>query len=378
MITLQEIRSHDEFVAQEPEWRALEAAGAASSVFLSWPWQRAWLDHWGAGGLLRTLVFHDWREVVGIAPLIVRRTYGLPLRRLQWIGTGVSDHLDLLVRPGYETTVLRAFLGHLSSRASRHWDVADLQQVQSSRFRDQDPGKSSQSEGEESRNLERGTLNHGLTPQSVAPYLPLPETVEALHAQFGKKLRGNLRYALRALERDHRVEFAQAGPEDLDREMDAFFDLHARRWRSRWQPGVLFSRKVQRFHRQAARGLLEDDALRLHALRLDGRTVASLYCFAYGGVGYYYLGGFDPDLSRSSVGTVLTAHAMESAVREGCREFDFLRGQEPYKYRWGCVDRTNHRLILPGRGVLAACSTRALLWEQAISEAYEKRAHGGG
>src|SRR5206468_3397596 len=128
--------------------------------------------------------------------------------------------------------------------------------------------------------------------------------------------------------------------DDLDAEMTAFFDLHARRWRSRWQPGVLFGRRIQQFHRAAARGLLEEGSLRLHALRLDGRTVASLYCFAQAGVGYYYLGGFDPDLARRSVGTLLTAHAMEEAVREGCREFDFLRGREPYKYRWGCRDRS--------------------------------------
>jgi CelD/BcsL family acetyltransferase involved in cellulose biosynthesis len=112
-------------------------------------------------------------------------------------------------------------------------------------------------------------------------------------------------------------------------------------------------------------------------MKLDGATVASLYCFSFGGVGYYYLGGFDPHLSRHSVGTLLTAHAMEQAILENCREFDFLRGQEPYKYRWGCINRVNYRLALPGRGIWAACAPRALRWEQEIAEGYERRAHGG-
>ena len=38
---------------------------------------------------------------------------------------------------------------------------------------------------------------------------------------------------------------------------------------------------------------------------------------------------------------ILTAHAIEQAIAEGCREIDFLRGQEPYKYGWGAVDRWN-------------------------------------
>ncbi|MBW3623318.1 MAG: GNAT family N-acetyltransferase [Armatimonadetes bacterium] len=362
MITLQEITHRSEFNALEPEWRRLEEAGAAPTVFQSWPWQQAWLDHLGRGTSLRTLVFTRWREVVGIAPLGVRRAHGLPLRRLQWIGTGVSDYLGPLVRPSEDEGVARALAAYLSSRSNRFWDVADLHQL-----REDSPLPPV-----------FGAPRHAaLLPQAVAPYRPLPPTVEELHAQFGKKLRSNLRYARRVLEREHAVEFALAGPDDLETEMTNFFTLHARRWRSRWQPGVLFGGAVQSFHRQAARGLLEQEALRLHVLRLDGTTVASLYCFSFAGVGYYYLGGFDPDLSRYSIGTLLTAHAMESAVREGCWEFDFLRGQEPYKYRWGCVNRTNHRWIQAGRGALAAPSLQFLRWEQRLADRFEAHAHGG-
>src|SRR5205807_436927 len=83
---------------------------------------------------------------------------------------------------------------------------------------------------------------------------------------------------------------------------------------------------------------------------------------------YYYLGGFDPELARRSVGTLLTARAIETAVADGCREFDFLRGREPYKYRWGCIDRPHFRRVAAGRGALAACAVRALRWEQAIGD----------
>ena len=38
-----------------------------------------------------------------------------------------------------------------------------------------------------------------------------------------------------------------------------------------------------------------------------------------------------------------------SAVREGAREFDFLRGQESYKYEWGAVDKPAYRWTAPGK-----------------------------
>ncbi len=53
---------------------------------------------------------------------------------------------------------------------------------------------------------------------------------------------------------------------------------------------------------------------------------------------YYYLGGFDPDYAALSPGALLVGHAIEAAVREGAVAFDFLRGREAYKRRWGARD----------------------------------------
>jgi CelD/BcsL family acetyltransferase involved in cellulose biosynthesis len=54
---------------------------------------------------------------------------------------------------------------------------------------------------------------------------------------------------------------------------------------------------------------------------------------------YDYITGFDPDLAALGLGTVLIGCAIQTAAEEGAREFDFLRGREDYKYRWGAQDR---------------------------------------
>jgi CelD/BcsL family acetyltransferase involved in cellulose biosynthesis len=111
---------------------------------------------------------------------------------------------------------------------------------------------------------------------------------------------------------------------------------------------VLADERVQAFHREAAAGLLARGALRCYGLRVDDRLIGVYYGFADGRRAYYYIGGFDPACAALSPGTLVVAHAVEEAVREGARAFDFLRGREPYKYAWGATDRPSRHLVLRG------------------------------
>jgi CelD/BcsL family acetyltransferase involved in cellulose biosynthesis len=79
---------------------------------------------------------------------------------------------------------------------------------------------------------------------------------------------------------------------------------------------------------------------------LEGRILAVDYGFLHARRAYYYLGGFDPEAAKVSPGTLVVAHAIEEAIREGACEFDFLRGQEPYKYKWGAHDRPCFRRVI--------------------------------
>ncbi len=108
-------------------------------------------------------------------------------------------------------------------------------------------------------------------------------------------------------------------------------------------PGMLADDVVQTFHRLVARGMLDADALRMYAMRVCNRIVAVFYGFAHHHTVCYYLSGYDPDLEKSSPGTLIVAHAIEQAVRDGAKTFDFLRGAEEYKYAWGAKERVNRR-----------------------------------
>jgi CelD/BcsL family acetyltransferase involved in cellulose biosynthesis len=193
-----------------------------------------------------------------------------------------------------------------------------------------------------------------LLPMEPCPYLALPAEWETLTARLGKKMRSNLGYYDRLLFRTFPdAELTLADEANLDAGMTALFALHQSRWNARWLPGVLGNKRVQSFHREVAARFLENGWLRLHLLRAEGELRAALYCFSLSDRTFYYLGGFAPEYSKYSLGTLLTAQAIRQAISENHSEFDFLRGNESYKYRWLPEERINQRILLlrPRRGL---------------------------
>jgi CelD/BcsL family acetyltransferase involved in cellulose biosynthesis len=82
-----------------------------------------------------------------------------------------------------------------------------------------------------------------------------------------------------------------------------------------------------------------------------------------------YQSGWDPAYAHFSVGSVLVASAIRGAAAYGVGRFDFLRGSEEYKYRFGAAPVYDEVRIVP-RGV----GGRALLARTALKQWRARRA----
>lgn len=363
---VREIRDVVEWDSYADTWRRITSASPQATVFQTWEWNRTWWRHFGGGKRLWALAFVEDRTVVGFAPLFLPPD-GVPLRIARFLGTGVSDYGDLLALPGCEMEVLAAFSAFLADRQGA-WDWLDLQQIRPGAVAGLAlPGN--------------GPLRAATGPGETCPYLPLPSDWETFRSGLGKKLRSNIGYYERALRKLYAVDMRLATGESLEDDLSVFFELHQRRWNRRWLPGVFVSRRMRAFHQEVAAALLAAGFLRLHTLTLDGEAQASLYCFQFNRRCAYYLGGFEPTLARLSVGTVLTAQAIRHAIdADQATEFDFLRGDEPYKYRWGAQDRFSQRLSLthPGlRPPLLAGAGHLRFRAEIALKRWMHRRHGG-
>jgi CelD/BcsL family acetyltransferase involved in cellulose biosynthesis len=199
------------------------------------------------------------------------------------------------------------------------------------------------------------------------PVLPLRgATWDDVLATFSAKLRREIRYDVRRLEREHAVDYRRSDdPASLREGLDVLFRLHAIQWRER-----SYFLGHEEFHREFAAIAQERGWLRLWIVEADGSPVAAKYNFRFGDAELSYQAGRDPEWRGASLGLVNVMNAMRAAFEEGVREYRFLRGSERYKFRFPVVDAGLHT-VARGSGVLGrtALAAGAALDREALQAA---------
>ena len=261
--------------------------------------------------------------------------HGLPrVLAVEFIGQGgdvTSEYLDFFTAPGLEERCTDAFLHTLLQ--DPRIQVIDLRPL------------SDRSHIVDRMRNQLGRARHlAVAADSVCPVLNLPPSVEAFLASRSKNYRKKMGEYERRCKRDLQVQLrVSTSHEELDADMEALISLHHQRWNG--QSRAFQSERYIGFHAQLARSLLDKGCMRMFSLDSGKEPLARLYCFAYGGRFYYYQAGRNPAHSKHRLGLVLMHAAIQEAIREGATVFDFLRGNEAYKYHWAHQTVTSVRLI---------------------------------
>lgn len=325
---VQQVTTFESLEALRGPWAQLWTRCHAAGPLQMPEWLVPWWKYLRPGELWTLAVRRNGR-LVGLVPLFLQHDQQRGRNTLLLLGTGNTDYLDVLLEPGSATQSLTAAVDYLACRHHR-WQIAEFHNLdRASPLLTMEPPQ---------------TLSTHAADGEVCPGLTLPETVESLAKVVPKRQWQKLQYYRRRAVRMATVFVETARVDNLDAMLGELFRLHGARWSWRGLPGVLADEAVRAFHHEAASGFLQHGMLRLYALRFDDRVVAILYGFACRKRTYYYLGGFEPEVRHFSPGMLLVGHAIEEAVREGSREFDFLRGREAYKYDWGAQDRPTYRV----------------------------------
>ncbi len=86
--------------------------------------------------------------------------------------------------------------------------------------------------------------------------------------------------------------------------------------------------------------------LQLSFLEIDGQKAAAYLNFDYDNHLWVYNSGLNRDFYSYSAGWVLLGYLLRWANENGRTNFDFMRGDEAYKYRFGAKDRFVQRVTL--------------------------------
>ncbi len=354
-------------------WDGLADRTPWATPFTRWAFHRAWWDAYGANAHEQTLVIMDPDAPAGgppiaIAPLMHRHeveptdaivhttmrhgsekplTPVAPTAKAVFFGASYhADYATILSAPEDLPAVAEAIAEHIAEpdAGDGHpapWDVVDLR-----RLRCGDPAADALFDAFERRAEPQGwdVLRER---EDVCPVVTLGTGIDfdGYLATLDKKERHEIRRKLRRAEAAGEVVLAESENPTVD--LDAFIDLHQKRWGvdGLFPPtqGGLASRRF--FH-----CLFElfgpDGPLHLSFLTVAGRRVAAGVHFEFGDTVAYYNAGVDPDARDLSPGVVMTVKYIQQAIETGRRRLDFLRGDEPYKYEWGATDEPIQRILV--------------------------------
>ena len=298
-------------------WERLRASARLRAPYLSWTWQSEWVQSFASDRRLEIRAVEDADgSLVGVLPLF-EAAPGL-LRVIG--GADVSDYLDVLATAGREEEIWMALLQARTAEP----DVWQLHAVPEA-----SPTATSLSSLAATCGLEAT-----LALEERCPVLDLPPTWDDYLASLPSKHRHELQRKTRRLRReagDARVSVARRRDE-IETRFGDFFDLHRR---SRVGKERFMDARMEKFFRRAVGELADGGGAALWFLDLPSGPAAGFVVLEWDGTVGLYNSGFHPDRAALAPGLVLLLHLVEDAIVRGKRRFDFLRGEERYKYEFG-------------------------------------------
>ena len=326
------LRSLDEMRGLADEWNNLLSLSASHVPFLrheyltTW-WQTLGGGEWSYGELYVAVGRQQNGQLAGIAPLFfTENREGEPA--LMFLGsTEISDYLDVIASPQFLSPFLGALLEFLDNQHDIAWRVLDWYNILESS--PTLPALKSMTEGCSWKYVQQ-TLQH-------CPYIPLAGDWDAYLTGIDKKQRHEIRRKMRRAEANANPLrwYLADDPANLDFEIEAFFDLMAQdAEKARFLTDQMRSQLRATLYAAAQSGWLQ-----LAFIEVDGQKAAGYLNFDYAGRIWVYNSGLNFEYRELSPGWVLLAHLLRWANENQRTAFDFMRGDEDYKYRFGAVDR---------------------------------------
>jgi len=329
--------------ALRDEWEDLWSRCQSNRTpFLHFDWVRLWSEHYGLDGRLRVLVVRSACRAVGIVPLVLR-AYRVGPCSMNVVETlaGQSRNLIGLVDPAFTKETAEAVAEFFKASIVEKGTAIYCSLVMI------ETGFPAALVTALSAAQSVGFLR--IDEVSRAPYVPLPISWHDYWHAMSRRRRKVLRRASLALEARHAVAHKECDIDEIPDAMDSLYALHQHRWRQAGIRGLFADSRARSFHTAIAVAHASTRLIRVSALRIDDRVASVHIIGVLDGVAYLLRSGRDTQFSRLSIGHMHEVYMLRSAIGEGLREVDFLRGAEPYKFYWTQRYRTYSDLLIGAR-----------------------------
>lgn len=329
-LVVEEIDRRDMLDRIRPSWDYVYAADPEANFFLSpfwlWPWLKSMDQRWVILGVRRTSHPDAYLAFMPLQQRTHMRPKGGFYNELAMAGNRFADYTGLICQPEFATAAIPLLGAHIRQMS---WRRITFEQVRMSEHRlslllaGADPGTIP---------IQRAfpPLYKGID-NSVCPFVTLPDSFDAYLATLSANTRQKIRRVLRKVGGDPAFRFTCATPETIERDVALLLGLWDRKWRP--QKGERTDNIV------ATMRFMLSAAGRNGTLYLPMLWHGDVLLGALGNLidpirkeMLFLIAGRNTDAGETPPGIALHAYAIREAIQRGFRIYDFLRGDEKYKF----------------------------------------------
>lgn len=323
-MNVQSFNTVEVFDTLKSEWNTLLKRSLTDTPFSSHEWHTNWWKAYQPGELWLITVRDDSDTLQGIAPLFIATVDGQ--RIVHFIGCeDVTDYVDVLVDTDNSEAVYQALTNFLVEHKDSY-DSLDLCNI---------PAESPTYIYFPAV-LTNADFQVETKVQEVCPVIELPDSFDGYLELLDKKQRKEVQRKLRrAKGAGDSLNWYLVGDEhNLDEEIEKFLKLMASSHPEKAK--FLENEQHVKFFKSIVPAAAKAGWLQMNFLEVVGEPVAAYVNFDYNNQILVYNSGLDPSTAAAlSPGIILLAYNIEHAIESKRDIFDFLRGDEQYKYKMG-------------------------------------------
>lgn len=320
------------------DWERLYKADPEAQFFVSWAWLVPYMRFYkGAWFVLAARLGNPGSPYVALMPLRMRTRMsgktGLYFNEISMAGNNAADYTGAICDPVHAEMALKAFGRHV---AQMGWARLNLENLRMSRER------VFAFIGQFSRDIfamrEFSRVNAADNVDNCRCFAAaLPDTFDGyLDNVLSTNTRQKLRRFLRKVDAGE-LRITRADADTYERDIDTLLEL----WRIKWG-----ARKGDRLaailhnNRRVLRESFRNGTLFLPVLWQGDRPLGALAIFVdpVKKALLFFMAGRDETVTSIPAGLILHGHCIKLAIENGLTTYDFLRGDEPYKFAFGVTE----------------------------------------
>jgi hypothetical protein len=318
------------------KWNELVLNSMHPNIFLTWEWLSVWVKWFGYNNRLKIIEIWDGLRLIGILPLYMGSIELFPkisVKGLKYIGDGdvvFPDFLGPIIRQGSLDSVLLCIEEVFES------DKSDFRFIRLADMNLASEGTCCFVDALCKRFL--CDIRQG----DISPYIGFSGDYASFLGRFNAKKRSSIKRNEKKASGNFQLRLECYQSQDkVSEAFEIMVQVFQKANRGQNKIQGFLKEDYLGFHKDVARALARNGWLRIYVLYFNDIPVAYIYGYLFNNVFWDYQTSYDLTYKDYSPGAVILQMVIKSVIEEGVQVFEFLRGDEEYKFYFS----TGHRQL---------------------------------